>query len=238
MDSNFETCSNLGVTHSQGPKRGAPQRLAINQMLRMRRIVDAAVGLAEKGGFEAVRLRDVAEKSGVALGTFYKYFRSKEDLLLFALNEEFEQLEALLVKEPARGGTALARVVDFFERATQLTVLRSRQFAIAVLRALAVGDPETALKIAAFQMRSTRLITAALRGESADLSAPLASTAGSVREQEISFMLLQVWHSSLVGWAAGLHADAAIAAHIAVAAELVLEGGRTETSGDLPRAVG
>ena len=68
-------------------------RLAQNQLRRMRRIVDAAVDLAEKGGFEAVRLRDVAEQSDVALGTLYKYFRSKEDILLFALNEEIERLE-------------------------------------------------------------------------------------------------------------------------------------------------
>jgi AcrR family transcriptional regulator len=51
----------------------------------MRRIVDAAVELAESGGFEAVRLRDVAERSDVALGTLYEYFRSKEDILLLAL---------------------------------------------------------------------------------------------------------------------------------------------------------
>ncbi|MCP4004081.1 MAG: hypothetical protein GY725_07795, partial [bacterium] len=42
---------------------GEPQiaRLVASQLKRMRRIVDAAVDLAEQGGFEAVRLRDVAE---------------------------------------------------------------------------------------------------------------------------------------------------------------------------------
>ncbi len=52
---------------------------------RSRRIVESAVELAEKGGFEAVRLRDVASHAGVALGTLYRRFRSKEDLLLAAL---------------------------------------------------------------------------------------------------------------------------------------------------------
>ena len=46
------------------------------------------MALAEEGGFDGVRLRDVAEASGVALGPLYKYFRSKEDLLLCAVNEE------------------------------------------------------------------------------------------------------------------------------------------------------
>ena len=40
-------------------------RLATSQLRRVRRIVDAAVALAEKGGFDGVRLRDVAEASGV-----------------------------------------------------------------------------------------------------------------------------------------------------------------------------
>src|SRR5215468_12072123 len=82
-------------------------RLAANQLRRMRRIVDAAVELAEQGGFEAVRLRDVAERSDVALGTLYKYFRSKEDILLFALAEELERLEAAIVARPIEGGTRL-----------------------------------------------------------------------------------------------------------------------------------
>ena len=64
----------------------APPRLVSSQLRRIRRIVDAAVALAEQGGFDAVRLRDVAEASGVALGTLYKYFRSKEEILLFAVN--------------------------------------------------------------------------------------------------------------------------------------------------------
>ena len=55
---------------------------------RTRRIVATAVELAEEGGFEAVRMRDVAAQAGVALGTFYKRFSSKEDLLIAALELE------------------------------------------------------------------------------------------------------------------------------------------------------
>ena len=49
---------------------------------RRERIIDATVELADEGGFEAVRLRDVASASGVALGTVYRNFTSKEDLLV------------------------------------------------------------------------------------------------------------------------------------------------------------
>ena len=58
---------------------------------RSRRIVDTAIELANRGGYEAVRLRDVAADAGVALGTVYKRFESKEAILLAALDFGFPQ---------------------------------------------------------------------------------------------------------------------------------------------------
>ena len=55
---------------------------------RSLRIIQEAVGLAEKGGFDAVRLRDLAARSGVALGTVYSRFASKEAILVAALDLE------------------------------------------------------------------------------------------------------------------------------------------------------
>ena len=65
---------------------------------RAQRIVDTAVELAEQGGFVAVRLRDVAAEAVVALGTLYRRFRSKEDLLVAALEIEMTALEERLVQ--------------------------------------------------------------------------------------------------------------------------------------------
>ena len=48
-------------------------------------ILDVAIELAEEGGFDNVRQRDVAAQAGVALGTLYKRFRSKEMLLVATL---------------------------------------------------------------------------------------------------------------------------------------------------------
>jgi AcrR family transcriptional regulator len=197
-------------------------RLAANQLRRMRRIVDAAVSLAERGGFGAVRLRDVSERSEVALGTLYKYFRSKEDILLFALNEEIERLEHAMVERPPLGATPLARVTEFFRRATRV-LTRNPRFARAVLRAVATGDPATALKIAGVQLRVTRFIVAALRGEALDLEAPLDAAAGGARERAIGFTLQNVWFTALVGWSAGLHSERTVSDHVRMAADLILK---------------
>jgi AcrR family transcriptional regulator len=203
------------------PALGGTPRLAQNQLRRMRRIVDAAVELAEAGGFEAVRLRDVAEQSDVALGTLYKYFRSKEDILLFALNEEIERLEASMLARPPAAGPAFERTSDFFRRGTR-ALARRAQLARAMIRAMAAGDSDTVMKLAALRLRIARLVVATLRGERPDLAAPLDRASGSAREQAIAHALMNVWFSSLVGWAAGLHAERAVVESVRSAAGLIL----------------
>ena len=52
------------------------------QRERRRRIIDAAMELAAEGGYDAVQMREVAARAEVALGTLYRYFASKERLLV------------------------------------------------------------------------------------------------------------------------------------------------------------
>src|SRR5579862_4874341 len=66
------------------------------QRERRKRILDATLALASKGGYDAVQMRTVAERADVALGTLYRYFPSKIHLLVAALTEEFEQLQEKL----------------------------------------------------------------------------------------------------------------------------------------------
>lgn len=179
-------------------------RLAASQLKRIRRIVDAAVALAEEGGFDGVRLRDVAEASGVALGTLYKYFRSKEDILLFALAEQIDGLEKAVVASPPRGGSAAERLCDLYGRATRVLTGRAH-FAHALLRSIASGEPDVAAQVASFHLRTTRMTVAALRGEPLDLERPLSENLGTPREQSIATVLNHVWFATLLGWSGGLH---------------------------------
>jgi AcrR family transcriptional regulator len=209
------------ATDAAHARAGPRARLAQNQLRRMRRIVDAAVELAEGGGFDAVRLRDVAERSEVALGTLYKYFRSKEDILLFALDEEVERLEQSMRARPLAQGSPYARAVEFFRRGTR-ALARRPQFARAMIRALTGSDQELALKVAAFQLRIARLVAAALRGETAVAAAPLDAALGDARERARAFTLMHVWFSALVGWAAGVHPERGVVEQVRAAAALIL----------------
>ena len=189
---------------------------------RSRRIVETAVELAEEGGFEAVRLREVAAHAGVALGTLYRRFRSKEDLLLAALELEILDHEQLLERRPPRGATPLERLTSFFQTMTR-ALCRRPNLARALVRAVASGEPELTQKVAAFHTRIEDLITGALRGRGASASPETPSD----DERIVAYTLQLVWFASLVGWAGGLHGQAAIVDQTRTAAELMLQGRRS-----------
>ena len=183
---------------------------------RERRIVATAVALAEEGGFEAVRLRDVASHSGVALGTLYRLFRGKDDLLVAALASEAEGLAARLAKSPPTGGTPLERATDYFAAATR-TLCRKPKLARAVLRAASSDDPELAGKIRAFHGIASQMLMRALRG---DPTATLADA--SEVEARVCTVLQQVWFAAMIGWMSGLHKQNEVVEQVRNAAELVL----------------
>ena len=178
---------------------------------RVQRIVATAVELAEQGGFENVRLREVAASSGVALGTLYRHFRSKEDLLLAALSQEVAALEARMAQRQADGSTPLERVTAFFRISTR-AFCRRPNLARAVLRAVASGDAGLTEKVARFHDNMSGMITAALRGE---------GPAGD-DDEAVADALQGVWFAALVGWAGGLHGQAMVVDKLAGAARLLL----------------
>src|SRR5262249_36500856 len=137
-------------------------------------LVEAANGLAAEGGFDHVRLRDVAERAGVALRTLYKRYASKEELLVPGLTHQGASVERRLLRDPAVNDARAApedRLGLFFERATRALCNRP-DFAKAVIRASASGVPRVAAHTVAYQERMTEALLAALRGPGAPASAP------------------------------------------------------------------
>lgn len=57
---------------------------------KYRRILDAAIDVIAEKGFHNSRVSDIAERAGVADGTVYLYFKSKEQILMTALDGAFE----------------------------------------------------------------------------------------------------------------------------------------------------
>ena len=61
--------------------------MTARQLVRRAKIIEAVIDLIADVGAEAVQMRDVAQHSGVALATVYRYFSSKDHLLAAALED-------------------------------------------------------------------------------------------------------------------------------------------------------
>jgi len=108
--------------------------LARSQAARRRRVLDATLELARVGGFDAVQMRDVASEANVALGTVYRYFSSKERLLLEAMAEQLEDLRRYLDAHPPTDLMAGERIMSVLRRA-DAALARQPDVTAAMVRA-------------------------------------------------------------------------------------------------------
>ncbi|RCG32426.1 TetR/AcrR family transcriptional regulator [Sphaerisporangium album] len=105
-------------------------------------MVQAAAALASRGGVEAMQMRTVAERAGVALGTLYRYFPSKMDLVVAVVGEEIDLLEASIERRPPNAATPAGRAVDVLMRATR-GLMREPELADALIRSLIMAEVDT-----------------------------------------------------------------------------------------------
>jgi TetR/AcrR family transcriptional regulator, cholesterol catabolism regulator len=100
------------------------------QLARRRRIVDAAVAALDEQDYEQIQIRDVAQSAGVALGTLYRYFSSKEHLYAAVLEQWAAGGEALPARYAGldaeeRIRARVRRVVRAFERSPRYYKLQT-----------------------------------------------------------------------------------------------------------------
>jgi TetR/AcrR family transcriptional regulator, fatty acid metabolism regulator protein len=74
------------------------------------RILQAAVRVFAQSGFHATRVSEVAKAAGVADGTIYLYFKSKEELLVSLFEDRVEKLLAFMRDELPKQPNAPARL--------------------------------------------------------------------------------------------------------------------------------
>jgi AcrR family transcriptional regulator len=200
-------------------QRGSPMMTgtrALETEERKRRLLDAAVALAAEGGYDAVQMRDVAARAEVALGTLYRHYASKDQLLLAAMAQQAATLRERLVQRPPRGATAAARVADVLRRASR-ALERDPRVTKAMLNAMSSQD-EDAIPVKAE-------IDATLRSIIADAIAPPSPTNrshGASNIDDIVAVLGAVWFAELTYWTNGLTSAPVMSDNLARAASLVL----------------
>lgn len=185
------------------------------QQDRRERMLNVASRLAREGGYDAVQMRAVANEADVALGTLYRYFPSKEHLLVSAMLRQIESLHERLAVKPPQGLAAMERLVDVLRRANG-ALQRQQQFTVAVVRALVSGDEMVAPVVRDVRDLMGGIILSAL--ETPDSSEPSVPTQRALLVTEI---LQEVWLSSLVAWISGVEPASSVDRKLEAAVHLL-----------------
>ena len=180
------------------------------QRERRQRILDATLALASRGGYEAVQMRAVADRAGVALGTLYRYFPSKIHLLVSGLAREFERNQEKLDRISIPGDTPYERMLFVLGRITR-AMQRDPMLTEAMTRAFMFADPSAAAEVNTVARLMERMLTGAMHeGE------PTAD------EIAIARVIGDVWLSSLVAWVTRRASANDVSSQLELAARLLL----------------
>jgi TetR/AcrR family transcriptional regulator, cholesterol catabolism regulator len=190
--------------------RSAPV-LTKSQAARRERVVRAALELGAEGGYEAVQMRDVATRAEVALGTIYRYFPSKDSLLLAVMVHWLGDLEQRVSRRPPTGDTTVERIMDVMARALG-SMDRDPRLTAAVIGAMTAGDPASVPAIDEVSQAMARIMQSAFPP---DVDPALEAATAKV--------LGHVWWSATISWANGMGDIDWVADELRVAAELLAE---------------
>src|ERR1700709_1321784 len=131
---------------TNGAAPNADEQGSSAQRDRRKRILDATLALASKGGYEAVQMRAVAERADVALGTLYRYFPSKIHLLVSAMARELERTQDRTAQLPLPASTPHGRLMFILDRITK-AMQRDPQLTEAMARAFMFADASAAAEV-------------------------------------------------------------------------------------------
>lgn len=159
----------------------APQLVSTmtrGQLERRRKLTDAVIELVSETGPENVQMREVAERSGVALGTAYRYFSSKDHLLAAAVTEWQRRLTDRVLAEMNRGPRGQAgegppgdRVFAYLQRELR-AFQRHPNFARLVSQLNASGDPFASEALAELAVANEAVMNLLMEGVPAEVARP------------------------------------------------------------------
>src|SRR5246500_2929363 len=158
------------------------------QRERRKRILDATMAIASKGGYEAVQMRAVADRADVAVGTLYRYFPSKVHLLVSALGREFERIDAKTDRMALGAGTPYQRLHQMISRLNR-AMQRNPLLTEAMTRAFVFADASAAGEVDHV-------------GKLMDSMFARAMSDGEPTEEQyhIARVISDVWLSNLLAW--------------------------------------
>jgi AcrR family transcriptional regulator len=119
-------------------KRGRPTGPTAQGTAAKNRLYATATQLIAVRGYEATTLRDIAKKAGVSVGLLYRYFPSKQAVVISL----YDELSSEYAQQAAGMPSGRWRDRFLFALQTSLQVLEPHQMALRALTPVMVGDPE------------------------------------------------------------------------------------------------
>jgi AcrR family transcriptional regulator len=159
-------------------------------MARRARVLDAAMDLAARGGYDVVQMRQVAHRAGVAMGTIYRYFDSKDQLLAAALVDWSDRMAQSLEARPPRGSSPAERLMDVIRRTTR-SIERNPQLTAALITGVTSAEGGVRQYQEAVAASLDRILSSALDDLDDD------------EREAILRILRHVWFAALLGWVNG-----------------------------------
>ncbi|WP_370942875.1 cholesterol catabolism transcriptional regulator KstR [Amycolatopsis sp. cg5] len=178
---------------------------------RRRRIIDATLTLAAKGGYDAVQMRAVAEKADVALGTLYRYFPSKIHLLVSGLAREFERAQEKIERSAIPGETPSERLIFVLGRNTRL-MQRDPHLTEAMVRAFMFADTTAAAEVEQVGRLMENMFAKAM-----GIEEPTEA------DRDIFHLIADVWMANLVAWVTRRATASDVANRLELSVHLLLD---------------
>lgn len=179
------------------------------QRERYQRIIDASMELASEGGYEAVQMRTIAERAEVALGTLYRYFPSKNHILVVGMLVVFDDMRHRFANVVIPGDTPSERIMFVLRKNTAVLERDPKRYE-ALVRAFMFADASAAAELDAFVEVVNAMFAKAIGVD--DVSDEQLNAAHVVGD---------VWMSSLVSWVAGRQTTEDVIEHLDLAVRLV-----------------
>jgi AcrR family transcriptional regulator len=118
-------------------KRGRPPGQSPQGAAARDRLYATAIRLIAERGYEATTLREIAKEAGVSVGLLYRYFPSKQAVVI-AL---YDELSSDYARQAAEMPAGKWRDRFIFALKTSLHVLKPHMPALRALTPILVGDP-------------------------------------------------------------------------------------------------
>jgi TetR/AcrR family transcriptional regulator, cholesterol catabolism regulator len=201
----------------------ATDTMTVAQLDRRRRVLDAVIELVAQGRFDDVGMKEIGERSGVALGTIYRYFSSKDHVAAAALAAWAATLDPRSGGDGAPaawadGGTMADRLVAILRRAVR-AYQRQPAFARLLILAATSTDPFAS---ECYREMGDRVYTT--------LGAALGELDPADRRRVLD-VVGPVWYQALIEWVNDRKTIAQVYDAVEDAARLVLAGFESDLRG-------